>query len=82
MLKISKTELNFQNQIPKTRVHIDVTNDDGNRIDGVIETFREGQEIAQAEWIASKSQVLREQYPAETITKNELLAKIAELQKK
>jgi hypothetical protein len=80
-LVITKTPLDFLNQLAKTRVHIDVTNEDGNRIDGIDKIFKEGQEIAQAEWIDEKTKLFKEQYPVETTSKAELMAQIAGLQK-
>ena len=76
-LIIKKTSLKFLNQYPKVRVHIDVTNEQGKRIDGIAEIFSTEKPVAQAEWITAKTEIFKKQYPAETTTTADLLAKIA-----
>ena len=80
MLKVTQKRIALLNRLPFTHVTLDVLNANGKRIDGVSENFQDGKEIQKAEWIASKTDILSQNYPAQCITQDGLLGRISVLE--
>jgi hypothetical protein len=79
MLSTTKKFVKPINRLPFTIVNVAVTDESGNRIDGLKETFIQGKEVQMDAWIENKEKIFREQYPALCASKQDLYKLVQEL---